>query len=344
MAGDPPSTIDVPAVIRTRDRLKYAFNAVFFAFEDAVKATKNYFDSLDPVMSQAIALPSNLPTSIPTALEQAREGDRERNKHNGLKRKRSSAATPDFDPENLPPKRAMTPFFLFLNQNRQRIKLDLQSRDEPATMTKISEEATRRWKALSLDEKTKYDREYQFNFDSYKRQLREWKTNAKPAGKVQESPVRGPETVVDKASQPAVPIEMVSTPLTGGKKKKKKKKKKKHGDGKEMDRSHKTRSEKRNESKRRHSLDPLTTPTPAAKMSSSVTPVDLSGADKSGKKMKVRHGDKEKARTPKSEKKEKRKREKEEMFQLGEGHDFGVVKSSKTLAMVAPSPRRDTSS
>ncbi|KAI5300473.1 hypothetical protein KEM56_002429 [Ascosphaera pollenicola] len=326
MSDQRPSTIDVPAFKRSRDHLRYAFNAALFAFEDVTKATKEYFDTIDPILNQHLSLPDDLP--MPTALlAPPHERERER------KRKRTPA--PDIDPENPPPKRAMTPFFLFLNQNRPRIRLELQARNENASMTKISEEATRQWRALDADEKAKYLDAYQTNLGKYKEKVKEWKEGgSSKMGKAEEvvassssassasvssvlSSGGDKATTMTQQAPAAAAIEVGQvTPLT-----EKKQKKHKGDKEKEKDKSYKSRSERRKE-KHGHgqgqgqNLEHLATPTPMAKTPLPIPPrllFDTPKTDRSEKKK--RHGEKEKGKTPRSERKEKKKHRGSELWQ-----------------------------
>lgn len=298
MSDKPPSTLDVPAFVRTRDHLRYALNAAFFAFEDVVKASKEYFDTLDPAINQGIALPSALPVNFLTSQER--------------KRKRTPSA--DYDPENPPPKRAMTPFFIFLNRNRQRIRHELTSRNEPASITRVSEEATRQWRALDAGERAKYDEEYKANFGEYKEQLKEWKqgknvkksievSSAASVASENEKPEKA-AAATDRVPAVAPPVVVATTaetttPLTEKKKKHKK------------DKSNKKRSPEKHKEKHSHAIDPLATPTPASKtpLSKLMAP-PLISTPKTDKHEKKSHGDKEK-KTPRSERRREKRRQRE---------------------------------
>ncbi|KAJ5085999.1 hypothetical protein N7532_010770 [Penicillium argentinense] len=83
------------------------------------------------------------------------------------KRKRAPA-----DPNA--PKRALTPYFLYMQHNRKSIAADLGDNARPK---EVADEGTRRWQKMSDSEREIYKQMYAENFEVYKKEMAAYKAN-----------------------------------------------------------------------------------------------------------------------------------------------------------------------
>ncbi|KAJ5477499.1 hypothetical protein N7539_007643 [Penicillium diatomitis] len=74
------------------------------------------------------------------------------------------------------PKRALTPYFLYMQQNRQKIAADLGGSAKPKD---VADEGTRRWQSMDPKEKELYKTQYLENYEAYKRDMAAYKAGHK---------------------------------------------------------------------------------------------------------------------------------------------------------------------
>lgn len=74
------------------------------------------------------------------------------------------------------PKRALTPYFLYMQQNRTKIAEDLGGSAKPKD---VADEGTRRWQTMDPKEKEVYKSLYLENYEAYKRDMAAYKAGRK---------------------------------------------------------------------------------------------------------------------------------------------------------------------
>jgi hypothetical protein len=74
------------------------------------------------------------------------------------------------------PKRALTPYFLYMQQNRTKIAEDLGGSAKPKD---VADEGTRRWQTMDPKEKELYKSQYLENYEAYKVEMAAYKAGRK---------------------------------------------------------------------------------------------------------------------------------------------------------------------
>lgn len=88
----------------------------------------------------------------------------------GLKKRKRAPVDPNA------PKRALTPYFLYMQQNRTKIAEDLGGSAKPKD---VADEGTRRWQTMDPKEKEIYKSQYLENYEAYKRDMAAYKAGRK---------------------------------------------------------------------------------------------------------------------------------------------------------------------
>jgi hypothetical protein len=88
----------------------------------------------------------------------------------GLKKRKRAPVDPNA------PKRALTPYFLYMQQNRTKIAEDLGGSAKPKD---VADEGTRRWQTMDPKEKDTYKAQYLENYEAYKRDMAAYKAGRK---------------------------------------------------------------------------------------------------------------------------------------------------------------------
>lgn len=79
--------------------------------------------------------------------------------------------------QNGKPSRPVTPYFMFLQENREKIKADLSLDGEPSTK-ELVHEGTRRWNTMPDEERHEWRQRYSEDFETYKKELEIWKATS----------------------------------------------------------------------------------------------------------------------------------------------------------------------
>ncbi|KAJ5679128.1 hypothetical protein N7462_007372 [Penicillium macrosclerotiorum] len=74
------------------------------------------------------------------------------------------------------PKRALTPYFLYMQHNRSKIAEDLGGNAKPK---EVADEGTRRWQSMTDADKEKWKQMYLQNYETYKQQMAAYKAGRK---------------------------------------------------------------------------------------------------------------------------------------------------------------------
>ncbi|KAJ5157083.1 uncharacterized protein N7482_008183 [Penicillium canariense] len=88
----------------------------------------------------------------------------------GLKKRKRAPVDPNA------PKRALTPYFLYMQQNRTKIAEDLGGSAKPKD---VADEGTHRWQTMPAAEKETYKNQYLENYEAYKRDMAAYKAGRK---------------------------------------------------------------------------------------------------------------------------------------------------------------------
>ncbi|KAF7589835.1 hypothetical protein BBP40_003593 [Aspergillus hancockii] len=117
----------------------------------------------------------------------------------GEKKKRKRAP-----PDPNAPKRALTPFFLFMQHNRSKIAEELGSTAKPKD---VSDEGTRRWAEMPEPEKEHWKKMYADNLAVYKEKMKAYKAglpftdDAKAANQLQQEADRAEATAAEESDE-----------------------------------------------------------------------------------------------------------------------------------------------
>lgn len=136
------------------------------------------------------------------------------------------------------PKRALTPYFLYMQHNRPRISADL---GENARPKEVADEGTRRWQTMPDEEKEIYKQMYAENYETYKKELAAYKAGKSGdndasanqlqqdfagAEKTQESEDSSAESESEDESSPSPPQPKAKSPPKSSSKRRKSESKK----------------------------------------------------------------------------------------------------------------------
>lgn len=134
--------------------------------------SKAYVEHVNNVINggpATIDIPA-MPTSLSSHVE-ARAGSPGPKAEADVPKKRKRAPV---DPNA--PKRALTPYFLYMQQNRHKIAEDLGGSAKPKD---VADEGTRRWQTMDPKEKEIYKSQYLENYEAYKRDMAAYKAGHK---------------------------------------------------------------------------------------------------------------------------------------------------------------------
>jgi len=213
-------SVNIDEFTRTRDNVIVSLATLQSAVSDLSRAYIQHANTVlnrGPPTLEAGFLTSSLAGVVSTGLiDPALVGQRPASptakSDTGDKKKRKRAP---HDPNA--PKRALTPYFLYMQHNRAQIAQELGTNAKPKD---VADEGTRRWAEMPDAQKDVWKKLYADNLAVYKEKMKAYKAglpipdddNAKAASQLQQSVAQAEESEEDEAPEPAK-----AEPVRGGK-------------------------------------------------------------------------------------------------------------------------------
>ncbi|PWY95589.1 HMG-box [Aspergillus sclerotioniger CBS 115572] len=169
-ARDATITVDIEDFTRTRDSVVSSLVQLSAAVSELTKAYMNHADTVlgrTPTSLDITSISGITSSLYESGLLGARPSSPGAKSEVGEKKKRKRAP-----PDPNAPKRALTPFFLYMQHNRSRIAEELGSNAKPK---EVSDEGTRRWAEMPEVQKEVWKKLYADNLAVYKEKVKAYK-------------------------------------------------------------------------------------------------------------------------------------------------------------------------
>ncbi|OOF97248.1 hypothetical protein ASPCADRAFT_206068 [Aspergillus carbonarius ITEM 5010] len=169
-ARDATITVDIEDFTRTRDSVVSSLVQLSAAVSELTKAYMNHADTVlgrTPTGLDISSISGITSSLYESGLLGARPSSPGAKSEVGEKKKRKRAP-----PDPNAPKRALTPFFLYMQHNRSRIAEELGSNAKPK---EVSDEGTRRWAEMPEVQKEVWKKLYADNLAVYKEKVKAYK-------------------------------------------------------------------------------------------------------------------------------------------------------------------------
>ncbi|PYI05027.1 HMG box protein [Aspergillus sclerotiicarbonarius CBS 121057] len=169
-ARDATITVDIEDFTRTRDSVVSSLVQLSAAVSELTKAYMNHADTVlgrTPTSLDISSISGITGSLYESGLLGARPSSPGAKSEVGEKKKRKRAP-----PDPNAPKRALTPFFLYMQHNRSRIAEELGSNAKPK---EVSDEGTRRWAEMPEVQKEVWKKLYADNLAVYKEKVKAYK-------------------------------------------------------------------------------------------------------------------------------------------------------------------------
>ncbi|CEJ54094.1 hypothetical protein PMG11_00417 [Penicillium brasilianum] len=162
--------VNIEELRNSKDAVIMRLMALQSYIADLSKAYVEHVNNVINGDSATIDIPA-MPTGLTFHAEAARAASPGVKSEAGGPKKRKRAPV---DPNA--PKRALTPYFLYMQQNRTKIAEDLGGSAKPKD---VADEGTRRWQTMDPKEKEIYKSQYLENYEAYKRDMAAYKAGRK---------------------------------------------------------------------------------------------------------------------------------------------------------------------
>ncbi|KAJ6000523.1 hypothetical protein N7481_000932 [Penicillium waksmanii] len=165
MPSDETVAVNVDELRNTKDAVLLRLMGLQTYIADLSKAYIEHTNSVINGESAAINLPA-VPTHLTGQLDGGLHAQSPGVKSEAPKKRKRAPVDPNA------PKRALTPYFLYMQHNRGKIANDLGDNARPK---EVADEGTHRWQNMPDEEKEVYKQMYSENYETYKKNMAAYK-------------------------------------------------------------------------------------------------------------------------------------------------------------------------